>query len=110
MLVLQSLRLVDGEDAHTTGDVALDGFRADGLVPLVEESSDVGGIVVDEVHELVIEGTDVGTLTCQPLQAEDGVETFGEIVERHGAEVREMGDEGFWQEGIERGGRIIVTL
>ena len=81
MLILQSLRLVDGEDAYADGLVALDGLRTEGLLPFCEKGSDVGSTLVNEVDEVVVEGADVGTLTGEPLKAEDAVEAFNEVVE-----------------------------
>ena len=46
MLVLQAFRLMNREDAYSVGLVALDGLGAERLVPLVEEGSDVGGVLV----------------------------------------------------------------
>ena len=89
------------EDAYFVGLVALDGLGAERLVPLVEEGSDVGGVLVDEIHEVIVEGTDVSALVGEALKAEDSVETLGEVVEGQGAEVVEMGDICLGQESVE---------
>ena len=49
MIVLETLRLMDAEDAHTLVLVALDGLAAEGFVPLAEEVADVGSVLVDIV-------------------------------------------------------------
>ena len=49
MIVLEALRLMDAEDAHTLVLVALDGLAAEGFVPLAEEVADVGSVLVDIV-------------------------------------------------------------
>ena len=103
MLVLQSLRLMDGEDAYATGLVALDGLRTEGLLPLGEEGCKISSVLVDEVDEVVVESADVGTLRGKALEGEDGIEALGEVVEGERTEVAEVGDIVFWQEGIEVG-------
>ena len=57
MLVLQSFTLMDRQDAHTVGRVALNGLAADGLVPLTDEVVDVARVVLCETVQLVVEGT-----------------------------------------------------
>ena len=97
---------MDGEDAHASGLVALDGLAAECLIPFGEEGADVSGILIDVVHELVVEGTDIGTLVSEAFKAEDGVEAFCEVVEGKGTEVGEVGDIGLGEESVEvRGGR-----
>ena len=105
MLVLQSLRLMNREDAYAAGLVALNGLRAEGLIPLVKEGGDVGGTLVDEVDEVVVEGTDIGTLAWQILETKDGIEALSQVVERQRAQVIEMTDIGFGQQFVEVGSR-----
>ena len=81
MLVLQSLRLMDGEDAYATGLVALDGLRTEGLLPLGEEGCNISSVLVDEVDEVVVESADVGTLRGKAFEGEDGIEALGEVIE-----------------------------
>ena len=63
MVEFQTLRLVDGDQADAVALVALDGFATEVVIPLMEECVDVAGVFADEVGELVVEGTEIGTLT-----------------------------------------------
>ena len=83
MAVLQSLALMDRQDAHTVGVLALDGFRTDGLFPFTHESIDIGEVVLCELVQLVIESADIGALLVESMELEDGEESFDEFVERH---------------------------
>ena len=76
MLKLQSLTFVDRKNAYAVGGVALDGLAADGLFPLVDEGVDVRCVVLHKLVQLVIEGTQVGTLLIEAFQLEDGIEAF----------------------------------
>jgi hypothetical protein len=100
---------MDGVDAYATGLVALYGLRTEGLLPFGEEGCDIGCVLVDEVDEVVVEGADIGTLRGKAFEAEDGIEAFGEVVEGERAEIVEVGDIGFGQEGIEGGGAVIMA-
>ena len=101
---------MDGEDAYAIGLVTLDGLRTEGLFPFGEEGGDVGSVLVDEVDEMVVEGTDIGALTGEPLEAEDGVEAFDEVIEGERAEIVKVVDIGFGQEGIEVGIRQHLSI
>ena len=85
---------MDGKDTHASSFVALDGLGAECFIPFGEEGTDVGGILIDVVYEVVVEGTDIGALVCDAFKTEDGVEAFGEVIKGKGAKVGEVGDVG----------------
>ena len=105
VVVLESLRLMDAEDAHTLGLVALDGLAAEALVPLEEEGADIGRVLADEVGQTVVEGADVGTLILETVQFETGEELFCEVVEWETEQFAEVADIGVGQQVVEVVGR-----
>ena len=54
---------MDGDETDTVGFIALDGLLAKRLFPLCKESLYISGVLVNVVGQLVVEGTQVGTLT-----------------------------------------------
>ena len=95
MAELQALALMNRQDAHTIGDIALDGLRTDGLVPLAHEGIDVGGIILCELVQLVVEGAHIGALLVESMELEDAEESLNEFVERHLQQLGSMQGEGF---------------
>ena len=61
MVELQTLALVDGEDADAVGSCVLNGLATDGFIPFTDKGINVGAVVERELVQLVVEGTDVGT-------------------------------------------------
>ena len=83
---------MNGEQADSVGAVALNGFLVNCLVPNVEERLNVGDVLVEELAELVEESTDVGTLIVETADLEDVEEPFDEFEEWHGEQVVEVVD------------------
>ena len=64
---LQTLTLVDGEDADTVDLAGWDRAAVDGLVPCLQEGVDVRWIAAQVVLQLVHKSKDVGVLTWNPV-------------------------------------------
>ena len=73
---LQAFALVDGENADAVSLAALDGLAADGFFPFVDESVNIRGIVLRKLVQLVEESADIGTLLVKPLQFEYFMQPF----------------------------------
>ena len=82
MIELQSLRLMDRDQTDAIDHIALDCLATERLIPFIQERVDVRRVLIDKRCQLVIEGTDIGTLILERLQLEDGIETLCEIIER----------------------------
>ena len=91
---------MDGDKTDTVYLVALDGFATEVFFPLAKKGVDVGAVFADVTGEVVVEGTDIGTLFLKTLQLEDGVEFLDEFVERQGGEFVGVSDESFWQQAL----------
>ena len=79
MIELQSLALVDGQDAQAVNLVALDGFLVELLVPVFDEGIGTGAVVLGKIAEEVEELADIGALFGQTVQGEEVVEPFGQL-------------------------------
>ena len=82
MAELQSLTLVDGQNAHAMRAVALNGLAADGLVPLADKGVNVRRVVLCKLIQLVVEGAEIRALVVQKTQLEDVTQPFHQLVER----------------------------
>ena len=98
---LQTLRLVDGDEADAVDLVALDSFGAERLFPLADEGVDACGILADVGCQLVVEGADIGTLTLDALKVEDLIQSLHEFVEGERQQLSEVADVGFRQQVVE---------
>ena len=78
---LQAFTLVDGENADAVSLAALDGLAADGFFPFVDESVNIRGIVLRKLVQLVVESADVGSLLVKPLQLENVMQSFRQLVD-----------------------------
>ena len=79
MIELQTLRLVDRDQADAVDLVALYGLTTEVLFPFGNKGVDAGGILAGKGEQLVVEGTQIGTLPFQTLEFEDGVKTFSSV-------------------------------
>ena len=98
---LQSLGLVDGQDAYAVEFAAGDGLATEGFVPEVQESVDVRRVVLKIVGHGVEEGKEVGVLLLHARQAEEAEQLFKQFVEGHQAQlVQAVGKR--WRQGFLR--------
>ena len=77
-VILQSLGLVDGEDAYATGLAAGDGTGGEVVVPRLQKLMNVLRIVAQIALQLVHERQHIGILPLDALQLQHIVEPFGE--------------------------------
>ena len=101
MAELQSLTLVNGQDAHAMCTVALNGLAADGLVPLADKGVNVRRVVLCKLVQLVVEGAEIRALVVQKTQLEDVAQPFHQLVERQLQQFGSMLDEGLGQEIVQ---------
>ena len=71
---------MDGDDAYTFCHITLDGLARQTLVPFLQETVDAGRVLTDVVGQLVVERTDVGTLSVEAFKGEDGMQVFHQFV------------------------------
>ena len=67
MVILQSLRFMDGYQSDAIRLVALNGLAADGLIPFRQETVNVGSILAHEVGQMIVEGTEISPLPLDAL-------------------------------------------
>ena len=72
---------MDGQDADAVDVGALDGLAAQRGVPFAQESVHIRRFLSDIVQHVVVERAEIGTLVLHPLQVEDTVKAFHQVVE-----------------------------
>ena len=71
---------MNGYQADAVDLIALNGLGAEILLPLGDEGVDARGILAGEVEQLVVEGAEIGILSLQTMELEEGVETFRQLI------------------------------
>ena len=99
---LQTFRFMDGYQAYAVDLVTLNSLGAESLFPFSNKGVDAGGILAGKGEQLVVEGTQIGTLTFQSIKFEEGVKTFRQFVQRQFHQFLKVVDIGFWQLFVER--------
>ena len=80
VIKLQPLRLVNGYQAYAVNLVTLNGLGTQVFLPFGYKAVDACRILAGKGKKLIVEGTQIGTLTFKTMEFKDGVETFCQFV------------------------------